>query len=109
MPAIGRSQPPSGRPPATRTSDDRSLAPGEPDDLRPLTSAGRAAARGLGTRLAAEGVRPHAILSSPLLRARETAAEIARELGADPETDERLSPGTDADTLRAAVAGRATR
>ena len=57
-------------------------------------------------RLAAEGLRPDAVLSSPLVRARETAAEIARALGAEPETDERLSPGTDADTLRAAVAGR---
>jgi phosphohistidine phosphatase len=81
-------------------------APGEPDDLRPLSSAGRAAARDLGTRLAAEGLRPDAVLSSPLLRARETAAEIARALGADLETDERLSPGADADALRAVVAGR---
>jgi phosphohistidine phosphatase len=81
-------------------------APGEPDDLRPLTPAGRAAARDLGSRLAADGVRPAAVLSSPLLRARETAAELARALDAEPEADERLSPGADAEALRAAVAGR---
>ena len=81
-------------------------APGQPDELRPLTPSGRAAARDLGRRLAASGLRPDALLSSPFLRARETAAELARALGARPESDERLSPGTDADTLRAVVAGR---
>jgi len=81
-------------------------APGDPDDLRPLTSGGRAAARALGSRLAADGLRLDAVLSSPLLRARETAAELARALDAEPETDDRLSPGADAAALRAVVAGR---
>ena len=40
-------------------------AAGEPDELRPLTSEGRQAARALGEQLAADGVRPDAILSSP--------------------------------------------
>jgi phosphohistidine phosphatase len=79
--------------------------PGEPDDLRPLTPAGRAAARGLGIRLAADGCRPDAVVSSPLLRARQTAVELAQALDAEPEADERLAPGADADALRAAVAG----
>ncbi len=35
-------------------------APGEPDELRPLTQAGRDAARELGERLAGE--RPDAVL-----------------------------------------------
>jgi phosphohistidine phosphatase len=81
-------------------------AAGEPDEIRPLTPDGRAAARDLGSRLAAEGVRPDAVLSSPLLRARETAAELARALHAESETDERLAPGADAHALREAVAGR---
>jgi phosphohistidine phosphatase len=81
-------------------------APGEPDDVRPLTSAGRAAARDLAARLAADGLRPDAVLSSPLLRARETAAELARALDSELETNERLAPGADADALRAAIAGR---
>jgi phosphohistidine phosphatase len=79
-------------------------APGEPDDLRPLTPAGREAARELGQRLAAE--RPEAVLSSPLLRARETGVAIAEAAGLTPEIDERLAPGATADDLRGAVNGR---
>jgi phosphohistidine phosphatase SixA len=79
-------------------------APGEPDDLRPLTGAGRTAARALGERLKAE--RPEAVLSSPLLRARETADAIARAVGLASEADERLAPGADADAVTAAIAGR---
>jgi phosphohistidine phosphatase len=79
-------------------------APGEPDELRPLTDAGRAVARALGERLAGEQV--DAVLSSPLLRARETAAAIARAFGVEPEPDERLAPGASAADLREAIAGR---
>ena len=79
-------------------------APGVPDELRPLTADGRRQARELGERLAAE--RPDAVLSSPLLRARETAAAIARAAGTEAEVDDRLAPGADADDVRAAVAGR---
>jgi phosphohistidine phosphatase len=79
-------------------------APGEPDELRPLTMAGRAVARDLGERLAAE--HPDAVVSSPLLRARETAEQIARAAGLTPEADERLAPGATAEDLKAAVAGR---
>jgi len=79
-------------------------APGDPDELRPLTDAGRAAARALGDRLAEEDV--DAVLSSPLLRARETAEAIARAAGIEAEADERLAPGADADDLREAVADR---
>jgi phosphohistidine phosphatase SixA len=81
-------------------------AGGEPDDLRPLTAEGRADARALGERLAHDGVRAAAVISSPLLRARETAAEIGRALGCEPEADERLAPGATAALVRAAVAGR---
>ena len=78
-------------------------APGEPDDLRPLTEAGRAAARALGERLAQE--QPDAVVSSPLLRARETADAIARAAGLDATADERLAPGASADDVRAAAEG----
>ena len=79
-------------------------APGDPDELRPLTDAGRAAARALGDRLVEHDL--DAVLSSPLLRARETAEAIARPAGLVAEPDERLAPGADADTVREAVAGR---
>ncbi|HEY2776901.1 MAG TPA: histidine phosphatase family protein [Gaiellaceae bacterium] len=72
-------------------------APGEPDELRPLTSAGRDAARALGDRLATQ--QPTAVVSSPLLRARETADLIARACGLDATTDEGLAPGATSDIL----------
>ena len=49
--------------------------PGDPDSLRPLSPRGREQARELGERLAP--VEPELVLTSPLLRARETAAAIA--------------------------------
>jgi phosphohistidine phosphatase len=79
-------------------------APGDPDDLRPLTTAGREHARTLGATLASE--RPEVVLTSPLLRARETGAAIAEASGIAAETDERLAPGATADGLRAAATGR---
>jgi phosphohistidine phosphatase SixA len=81
-------------------------APGEPDDLRSLTAAGRTAASDLGRRLAAEGARPTVVLTSPLLRARETAGELAKALACEAEADERLAPGATAESVVATVAGR---
>jgi phosphohistidine phosphatase len=81
-------------------------APGDPDELRALTPEGRRAAREVGERLAAERVRPDALISSPLLRARETADEIGRAVGVEPETDDRLGFGATAAGLRDLVEGR---
>jgi phosphohistidine phosphatase len=80
--------------------------PGEPDELRRLSPEGKRQARELGERLRNERLEPDAILTSPLLRARETGDELAMALGKNPEADERLAPGATADGLRAAVAGR---
>jgi phosphohistidine phosphatase len=65
-------------------------AAGNPDELRPLTPEGREHARAVGARLRAEGFAADAVVSSPLLRARETAEALG--LGAA-EVDERLAPG----------------
>jgi phosphohistidine phosphatase len=81
-------------------------AAGEPDELRALTEEGRETARALGKQLAADGVHPDVVLSSPLLRARETAAEIAKATGAEAEADDRLGPGAGVEDVRAAIAGR---
>ena len=78
-------------------------APGSPDELRALTPEGHEQARALGERLRDEGVRPDAILTSPLLRARETAKDL--DLGPS-EPDERLAPGATVEDVRAAVAER---
>jgi phosphohistidine phosphatase len=78
-------------------------APGSPDELRALTPAGREQARALGRRLRDEGLEPDAVLASPLLRARETAAALG--LG-EPEVDERLAPGATPADIRDAAAER---
>jgi phosphohistidine phosphatase SixA len=81
-------------------------APGEPDDLRTLTSYGQQQARELGRRFVRKKIQPDAVVSSPLLRARQTAEGIATAVGLEPEPDERLAPGATADDVRAVVAGK---
>ncbi|HEV7134210.1 MAG TPA: histidine phosphatase family protein [Gaiellaceae bacterium] len=78
-------------------------APGSPDELRRLTQRGREQARKLGEELRNRALRPDAVVSSPLLRARETAAAL--DLGA-PEIDERLAPGATPDDIRSVATGR---
>ena len=78
-------------------------APGHPDELRPLTATGREQARAVGERLATAA--PAVVLSSPLLRARETAAAIARATGAELRIDDRLAPGATFHDLLAAADG----
>ena len=78
-------------------------APGEPDELRPLTAEGEAQAARLGARLASDGRAPAVVVSSPLLRARQTAAFVARETGAELRVDARLAPGAGLAELRAVV------
>lgn len=53
--------------------------PGQPDAERALTGEGKQKLRALLRRLRKAGVRPALILTSPYLRARQTA-EIAREM-----------------------------
>jgi len=77
--------------------------PGHPDELRPLSARGREEARALGEQLAGE--QPELVLASPLLRARETAAAIAKAAGAELRIDERLAPGAAAEDLLGAAAG----
>jgi phosphohistidine phosphatase SixA len=79
-------------------------APGEPDHLRPLTAAGHEAAAALAAQLADKGI--DAVVSSPLLRARQTAQAVADAAGTRVEIDERLAPGASAQDLRAAAEGR---
>lgn len=78
-------------------------APGEPDELRQLTAEGREHARALGERLRRDGFAPDAVVTSPLRRARETAAALAF---GDPHVDDRLAPGASPDDVRDAALGR---
>jgi phosphohistidine phosphatase len=79
--------------------------PGEPDELRGLTPLGVEQAQELGRRLAALADPPQLVVTSPLLRARQTAAEIGRALEATVRVDEGLAPGATVDSLRRAIEG----
>jgi phosphohistidine phosphatase len=80
--------------------------PGDPDELRPLSDEGREQARELGDRLRDDGVEPDVVLTSPLLRARQTGEALALATGSIQETDDRLAPGATAESLREAISGR---
>ncbi|MEI7761318.1 MAG: histidine phosphatase family protein [Thermoleophilia bacterium] len=79
-------------------------SPGEPDELRELTPVGLEQARALGASLAALPQPPRLVVTSPLLRARQTGAELARATGAAIRVEEALAPGANADTLSEALA-----
>lgn len=79
-------------------------AAGEPDELRELSSEGVHQAKALGARLAALPSPPRLVLTSPLIRARQTGAEIARASGVTARIEEALSPGATAAALVAALA-----
>jgi phosphohistidine phosphatase len=75
------------------------------DSLRPLSAKGRRQAEKLGRHLADLRFEPDSILSSPKLRALETAQIVADSLGVGVITDERLASGVDLDVLGAIVSG----
>jgi phosphohistidine phosphatase len=81
-------------------------APGHPDEMRPLTEAGKQAARALGMRLRAIGARPAVVLASPLRRSWETAAALAIALNVEMVEDARLCPGMTVDSLKDAIRDR---
>jgi phosphohistidine phosphatase len=79
--------------------------PGEPDELRTLSERGRSEADALADRLARHATPPGLVVTSPLVRARETADVIGGRLGSDVRVDERLAPGATASDVREAIAG----
>jgi phosphohistidine phosphatase len=64
---------------------------GQPDDERPLTDGGERQARAAGLALARLGVSVDACLSSPKLRARQTAALACEPLGLEVTVEPRLA------------------
>jgi phosphohistidine phosphatase len=82
-----------------------------PDAERPLTDAGRAKMAAIGKCLAKMDVKPAVILTSPLVRARQTAAIVAKALRvARPvEDDGRLAGGFDYHLLGAILNERAAK
>ncbi len=63
---------------------------GKPDDERPLTEAGERQARAAGRALARLGVTIDACLTSPKLRARQTAELACEPLGVEVTVEPRL-------------------
>jgi phosphohistidine phosphatase len=80
-------------------------ADGSPDSERPLTDKGRRQARAAGAALKAIGVRPAACLTSPKVRAAETARIACEQLGdVEPQLEPKLAGGPfDAEELAAGL------
>ena len=76
--------------------------PGLRDSERPLNKRGKRDAPMMGARLGASGYRCDLIISSPAVRALETAKAVAAAMGYEGEirTDERLYMADDADFFR---------
>jgi phosphohistidine phosphatase len=66
-----------------------------PDAMRPLSRKGRRQAAALGALLGAAGVHPDRLVTSPKVRARETADIIGAALGVAPVLDDRLTDDCD--------------
>jgi phosphohistidine phosphatase len=79
-------------------------AEGSPDSERPLTDKGREQARAVGAALKALGVELDACLTSPKLRAAETARLVCEPLGVEPQLEPKLAGGPfDAEALAAGL------
>jgi len=74
-----------------------------PDAARPLSKKGRAQSERLGSFLADIGFRPDALITSPKLRAAETATIVAGHLDVVVIEDERLAGGLDLETIDAVL------
>ena len=76
------------------------------DAARPLSEKGRVQSERLGRFLASSGFHPDAIVTSPKVRAADTAGIVAAPLGVDVEVDDRLAEGVDLRTLEALLGSR---
>jgi phosphohistidine phosphatase len=74
------------------------------DALRPMTEEGFKEVKKVGKVLAALGAVPEVIITSPLVRARQTADTLAKKLNVPVEEDERLAPGCDLGKLAGVLA-----
>ncbi|HEX6584709.1 MAG TPA: phosphoglycerate mutase family protein [Thermoleophilaceae bacterium] len=68
-------------------------ADGSPDSERPLTEKGKEQARAAGRALKTLGVTPAACLTSPKVRAADTARIACEELGIEPQLEPKLAGG----------------
>lgn len=80
-------------------AEDLGPATGHRDEPRALTDEGRERMRAQARGMAALGVTVDAVVSSPLVRCRQTAAIVAAALGAPVTEDPRLRPGARLDQV----------
>jgi len=76
-----------------------------PDAARPLSEKGREQAERLGVYLVGVAFKTDAIITSPKLRAVQTAEIVADHLGVAVAEDDRLAGSLDLDALEAMLAG----
>ncbi len=83
---------------------DPTAWPGD-DAERPLSAKGRRQARRLGSLLADIGWRPDVILTSPKVRAAQTARIVGRAVSVEPDPEQRLASGFELADLRSLLSG----
>lgn len=76
-----------------RHGEAEPAAPDGSDESRRLTDRGKQDVRTVGVRLQAAGVKPEAILTSPLVRARQTGEILQQVFGVKAAHDDRLRSG----------------
>jgi phosphohistidine phosphatase len=79
------------------------LAWTRPDEERPLSAKGHRQAERVGRHLATLGVVPDAIVTSPKVRAAETAAAVSKAVGRPVTVDPRLGRMLELDDVEAIV------
>ena len=72
-----------------------------PDAERPLSDKGRKQAKRLGDHLASLGFRAEAIITSPKVRAAETAELVAAKIDGTVTSDDRLAGALDVEVIEA--------
>jgi len=79
---------------------------GGTDEARELTARGRQESRSTAEALLRAGLRPEAICTSPLVRARQTGEVLGEVFGLPPQADERLRCGATFGDVQALAAAR---
>ncbi len=86
-------------------AEDAGPRTGHRDAPRELTPGGAERMRAAAEGMAALGIGADAVLTSPLIRCRQTADIVCEALGGEPREDRRLAPGMGLDALGDALLG----
>jgi phosphohistidine phosphatase len=84
-----------------RHGEAEPAAPDGSDECRQLTDRGKHDSRTVAAALQAAGVKPEAILTSPLVRARQTGEILQQVFGVKAEHDEKLRSGATLGSVQA--------